>query len=221
VLLIDLDLKHPSVQRELNGKTEQGILDLLLKNCVPAQVIQHIPELGLDYLPASRCYVAPLILLAGEEMRRLLHQLRDSYDCIIIDSSPVLGSTETRLLAAVADEILFIVKWGSTRRELAQNALNLLRSNGFPTQQLQSVSAVIAQVDLKEHARYGFGDAGEYFLHYEKYSSRSSEAGPAFTRPKHRISTALSNAWNRVAGRHAKPAAGADDPGQSSVEASR
>jgi polysaccharide biosynthesis transport protein len=222
VLLIDLDLKHPSIQRELSGKTERGILDLLLKNLAPAQVIQHIPELRLDYLPASRSYVDPLILLAGEEMRRLLHQLRDSYDCIIIDSSPVLGSTETRLLAAMADEILFVVKWGSTRRELAQNALNLLRSRGgFPTPQFQSVNAVIAQVDLKEHARYGFGDAGEYFLHCEKYSSRSSEAGPAFTRPRHRISTALSDAWNRVAGRHAKPAAGADDPGQSSVEASR
>ena len=85
-------------------------------------------------------------------MRRLLHELRGSYDCIIIDSSPVLGSTETRLLAAMADEILFVVKWGSTRRDIAKNALNLLRSSSGPaTQQLQSVSAVITQVDLEAH----------------------------------------------------------------------
>ena len=152
VLLIDLGLKHPSVQRELNGKTEHGIIGVLLKNLVPAQVIQRVPELGLDYLPASRCFFDPLILFAGDEMRRLLHELRGSYDCIIIDSSPVLGSTETRLLAAMADEILFVVKWGSTRRDIAKNALNLLRSGSGPaTQQLQSVSAVITQVDLEEH----------------------------------------------------------------------
>lgn len=220
VLLIDLGLKHPSVQRELNGKTEQGIIGILLKNLVPAQVIQHIPELGLDYLPASRCFFDPLILFAGDEMRRLLYELRGSYDCIIIDGSPVLGSTETRLLAAMADETVFVVKWGSTRRDIAKNALNLLRSSSrLATQHLQSVNAVIAQVDLEEHARYGYGDAGEYFQHYEKYSSGSSGAGRAVTLPGVRISTALSNIWSR--GRNAKPAAGAGDPGQSSVEASR
>jgi succinoglycan biosynthesis transport protein ExoP len=222
VLLIDLGLKHPSVQRELNGRTEHGIIGVLLKHLVPAQVIQHVPELGLDYLPASRCFFDPLILFAGDEMRRLLHELRGSYDCIIIDSSPVLGSTETRLLAAMADEILFVVKWGSTRRDIAKNALNLLRGGSGPaTQQLQSVSAVITQVDLEEHGRYRYGDAGEYFLHYQKYSSRSGEAGSPIAVPGQRISTALSDIWSHVGRRDAKAAPAADDPGQSSIEASR
>jgi polysaccharide biosynthesis transport protein len=180
VLLIDLDFKHPSTLGELDRNTEQGILDLLLNNGPPAEIIQPIPELGLDYLPMNRRSVDPLALLAGAEMPRLLHQLRSSYDCVIIDSPPVLGCTETRLLAALADEILFVVKWGSTRREFAQNALNLLRSPGSsPAEQLRSVSALITQVDLKKHARYGYGDAGEYFLNYEKYSSQSSGARPA------------------------------------------
>ena len=219
VLLIDLSLKHPSVQRELNGKTEQGIIGVLLKNLEPAQVIQHIPELGLDFLPASRCFFDPLILFAGDEMRRLLYELRGSYDCIIIDSSPVLGSTETRLLAAMADETLFVVKWGSTRREIAKNALNLLRgSSGPAARPLQSVSAVITQVDLEQHARYRYGDAGEYFLNYEKYSSRSSEAEPAITPPRFRISRALLYIWG---GRHAMRAIGAKKPRQSGIEVSR
>ena len=175
VLLVDLDFKHPSILRELGGNTDQGVLDLLLNNRPPAEVIQSIPELELDYLPINRCSFDPLALFAGDEMPRLLHQLRGSYDCVIIDSPPVLGSTETRLLAAMADEILFVVKWGSTRRELAQNALNLLRRpGGAPAQQLRHVSALVAQVDLKKHARYGYSDAGEYFLKYENYSSRPS-----------------------------------------------
>ncbi len=222
VLLIDLGLKHPSVKHELNGKTEQGIIGVLLKNLEPAQVIQRVPELGLDYLPASRCFFDPLILFAGDEMRRLLQEFRGSYDCIIIDGSPVLGSTETRLLAAMADEILFVVKWGSTRREIAKNALSLLRGGSGPaTAQLQSVNAVIAQADLEQHARYGYGDAGEYYQHYEKYPYPSSEAGAAIVPPGFRISTALSDIRNRVGGWDTKPTAGAGDPKQSSVEALR
>jgi uncharacterized protein involved in exopolysaccharide biosynthesis/Mrp family chromosome partitioning ATPase len=180
VLLIDLEFKNPSIPRELEGKAEHGILDLLLNNRQPAEVIQHIPELGLDYLPMNRCFADPLVLFAGAQMPRLLHQLRENYDCVIIDGPPVLGNTETRLFAALADEILFVVKWGSTRREVAQNALNLLRSPGSSAeQQRQPVTALITQVDLKKHARYGYGDVGEYFLNYEKHSSRSSEATAA------------------------------------------
>jgi polysaccharide biosynthesis transport protein len=235
VLLIDLHFKHPSILGELDRNTEQGILDLLLNNGPPAEIIRPIPELGLDYLPMNRCSVDPLVLLAGAEMPRLLHQLRSSYDCVIIDSPPVLGCTETRLLAALADEIVFVVKWGSTRREFAQNALNLLRSpSSSPAEQLRSVSALITQVDLKKHARYGYGDAGEYFLNYEKYSSHSSGARPAITfrgsyagLSKSRFVGALSNryrlatlkvrllrlrismsppnVWSHVGRRHSKP----------------
>jgi len=180
ILLLDLDFKHPSIQRELGGEAEQGILDLLLKNRVRADVIRSIPELGLDYLPMSRSSFDPLVLFDGDKMPRLLRQLRRDYDYVIIDSPPVLGSTETRLLAAMADENIFVVKWGSTPRELAQNALNLLRRpNRVPAQQLRHVSALLAQVDLKKHARYGYGDTGEYFSNYENYSPAPDGKRPA------------------------------------------
>jgi succinoglycan biosynthesis transport protein ExoP len=180
VLLVDLDFKHPSILRELGGKAGQGILDLLLKNRTPADVIQSIPDLGLDYLPMSRSSFDPLILFDGDKMPRLLRQLRRNYDYVIIDSPPVLGSTETRLLAAMADENLFVVKWGSTPRELAQNALNLLRRpSRAPAQQLRHVRALISQVDLKKQSSYGYGYTGEYFSNYGNDSSAPDEERPA------------------------------------------
>jgi succinoglycan biosynthesis transport protein ExoP len=181
VLLIDLDFKHPSILGELDGNREQGLLDLLRNNRPPAEVIQPITGLGIDYLPMHRRSVDSLTLFAGSEMPHLLHQLRGSYDCVIIDSPPVLGSTETRLLAALADEILFAVKWGSTSRELAQNALKLLRSpDSSPAQQLRSVSSLITQVNLKKHAGYGYDDASEYYLNYEKYANSGARSAVTF-----------------------------------------
>lgn len=180
VLLLDLDFKNPSVVRELGGKAGQGILDLLLGGRMRADVIESIPELGLDYLPMSRSCFDPLVLFDGNKMPRLLRQLRRDYDYVIIDSPPVLGSTETRLLAAMADENLFVVKWGSTPRELAQNALNLLRRpNRSQAQQLRHVSSLLVQVDLKRHSHYGYGSTSEYLSNYGKYSSAPDAPRPA------------------------------------------
>jgi hypothetical protein len=60
--------------------------------------------------------------------------------------------------------------------------LNLLRRpGGAPAQQLRHVNALISQVDLKKHARYGYGDAGEYSSDYQEYSSDLSWTMPAIT----------------------------------------
>ncbi len=88
-----------------------------------------------------------------------------SYDCVVIDSAPLLRATEARLLASMVDSVLFAVKWGATPRETAQNALGLLRRSAFKADDLQGrIAAVITQVDLKKHARYRYGDFSENLL---------------------------------------------------------
>ncbi|MBV9566496.1 MAG: AAA family ATPase [Hyphomicrobiales bacterium] len=173
VLLVDLDFRHPTVQRALRTRAKRGVVDLLLHDLPPADVIQRVPHLGLDFLPMTRCPLDPVTLFAGDQLTRLLHQLRESYDCVIVDGPPLLGVTESRLLAGMADKVLFVVKWGSTRRETAQNAVNVLRSAGCLDQNRVQPSTVLTQVDLKEHARYRYGDVGEHFVKYEKYYSNS------------------------------------------------
>lgn len=183
VLLIDLDFRQAPVLPEFEGVAERSVTDLLLDNASLSELIQPVPQLGIDYLPMNQCSIYPLIGFAGLEMPRLVHKLRDSYDCVILNSPPVLGRTETRLLAGLADEILFVVRWGSTRREFAQNALSLLRNRAALslTPQLQSVSAVITQVDVKKHARYGYGDIGEYFSMQENNLLRFRDPTTAAT----------------------------------------
>jgi len=107
----------------------------------------------------------------------LMRHLRDDYDCVFIDSPPLLGITEARLLAPLADKCLFVIKWGSTRREMAQNALNLL-SNPLRTETGCAVQALalLTQVNLKKHAGYHYGDVAETFVKYRKYYFKSADA---------------------------------------------
>jgi polysaccharide biosynthesis transport protein len=175
VLLVDLDLRKGSKSGGLDDTAERGIIDLSLQNRPLAELIQHIPGPGLDHLPLASYCVDPLALFASEQMPDLVRQLRERYDCVIIDGPPALGAVEARLLRSFVDRLVFVVKWGSTRRELAQNTLRLLRDSGCLNKDPDdAVTAIVTQVDLKRHARYHYGDAGEFAVKYAGYYSSSA-----------------------------------------------
>ncbi len=179
VILVDLDFRPSSPLGEFDDAAERGIVDLPLQNRPPAELIRHIPEAGIDYLPMAGYHLDPLALFAREQMPRLVRQLCERYDCVIIDGPPVLGSVEARLLPSIVDKLLFVLKWGSTRREVAQNALSLLRDSGcLDTDRSDLAVAIVTQVDLKRHARYRYGDVGEFLVKHSKYYSRSVEVQP-------------------------------------------
>ena len=106
-------------------------------------------------------------LVGSKKMSDLLDELRARYDLVVIDSPPLLGITEARILAPLADAVLFVVKWGSTKWEVARHALNLLPGDG----RSHVAGVVLTQMDQKKHMRYGFGDTGDYYGKYHKYFS--------------------------------------------------
>jgi polysaccharide biosynthesis transport protein len=164
VLLIDLDFGHPSIASLLGGAADGEILHFL-QGQSPLELIRSAPGFKFDYLPLSADSADPVATLASERMPKILRQLEGSYDCVVIDSGPLLSATEARLLAPMVDKVLFAIKWGSTPREVAQNALGLLQHSAFGRDDLRgSITAVITQVDLKRHARYRYGDFSENLL---------------------------------------------------------
>ena len=169
VLLIDLNFRHPSIASKLGGGDDGGILHVL-QGRPPAELIRAAPGLGFDYLSLSPDSADPVATLASERVPKLLRELEVSYDCVVIDGAPLLSATEARLLASMVDKVLFAVKWGSTPREVAQNALGLLRRSAFGGDDLRdAITAVITQVDLERHARYRYGDFSENLLHVKPH----------------------------------------------------
>ena len=172
VILVDFDFRPPTLQRKHENRVGTGMVDVLQAHSLKA-AIKHIPELALDYLPLPGHPIDPVALLGGNQLTDLLDQLRKDYDCVVIDSGPLLGTTEARLLTTMCDKVLFVVKWGSTRKEVAQNALNLLRDPYVPERDPANfVNAVITQVDLKKHAHYRHGDVCEVLARKKRYFSR-------------------------------------------------
>jgi uncharacterized protein involved in exopolysaccharide biosynthesis len=177
VLLIDFDCRHPSALRVLGRPSKAPPSSL--QDLASEKLIQHIPDLNLDYLAVPLGTPDPLAPFIGKRMHEFLRQVAEGYDCVFIDSSPILGITETRLLAAMVDSVIFVIKWGSTRREVVRNAGDLLR-RALQSRARDGVQglALVTQVNLKRHADYRFGDVGEAFVKYRKYYfKRAKEVG--------------------------------------------
>jgi uncharacterized protein involved in exopolysaccharide biosynthesis len=165
VLLIDFDTRHPSARHLLPNPFEARAV--ASQDRPLEEIIQHFADIKLDYLPIPRSPTDPVSPFVGTRMQESLRQLGSRYDCIFIDSPPLLGVTETRLLASLVDRVVFLVKWSSTRREVVQNAGTVLR--GALRNDGVRASALLTQVNLSRHADYRYGDVAEAFAIYRNY----------------------------------------------------
>lgn len=128
--------------------------------------IQRIPSLGVDYLPLGRIADDLSESTAAVRLLAVLAALRERYDWVFFDAPPLLDVADTRLLARFADEVLFLVKWESTRFEDARNAIELLKDI-----RREEATVVLTQVNLKKHAQSGYGRLAGYLIRHEKYAA--------------------------------------------------
>lgn len=164
VLLIDLDLRHPSVHRELGWQVSGGLVEYMANERSLEEVIHHDLETGLHFLPIKGQTTNPTDLLDSQKMRLLIESLRESYDYIVLDSAPLASVTDTRVAALLADKVLFCLRWGQTMLGAAEDSVHALAEVG-----IEPAGAVLTMVDMKRHARYGYGDVGQYYTQSQKY----------------------------------------------------
>lgn len=163
VLLIDADVHRPNMFRMLEVSGERGLVQVLDGDMTAEEAILPNVAGGLDFLPAGKApNVAETIKGAG--MADLIKQLSERYDQIIIDSPPVLAVADTRVLASLADRVIYLVKWNATPRDAVRNGVKLLRSVNA-----RLVGVTLSQVNQRKHDRYGYGDYGYYYGRYHEY----------------------------------------------------
>lgn len=164
VLLLDVDLRHPSVHRDLGVQPERGLVELLAGESTLDEVIARDEASNVSYLPIRRQTANPTELLGSQKMKRLLAELRERFDFVVLDSAPLLGVTDSKVIAHLVDRVLFALRWEKTTKETALNALAHLREA-----KANLAGVVLTQVDVRKHAEYGYGDVGQYYGKYQKY----------------------------------------------------
>ena len=155
VLIIDADLRRPTVHHRfgLNGKV--GLTSVLTGSVSLEDAIQTIPEIPqLDVLVSGPVPPFPTEMLGSETMRQLIERCRGIYTHIIMDSPPLLSVTDSVVLARDADAVVMIVRHGKSSKHAMRRARDLLVRSGAPI-----TGIVLNAVDLSSpeyYAYYGY-----------------------------------------------------------------
>ena len=164
-VLIDLDLRQPAVGRRLGLEVEVGVLELIADDARRFDdVVRPYSDSGVDVLAVAQGHRSPVPFLACDRLQLLLEEARGHYDCIIVDTPPVLGVADVKVLTRHVDGVLFVIRWQRTKRDAAQSALKELSDVSANV-----IGAAFNNVDMRRHAYYAYGDAGQYFSKYSRY----------------------------------------------------
>lgn len=166
-LIIDLDLRRPSVHQELKvKKVPSGIKEYIQGEKSLDKTIWKHPQIArLDAVLSMTPQANPIDALESQALSDMLKQARESYDLVVIDSAPLFAVSEAKIVAAIGDAVLFVTRWGSTDHETAQGGLQKLNENNIDN----VFGAVLSQVDLNKHHLYQHRDAGHYYKQYKGY----------------------------------------------------
>lgn len=167
VLLIEADLRRPRIAKAFGVSKEEGdIVQLVAGGKTFEQVVRKDEDSGLHYIVAHGRTPSTQDLLGSRHMAALLKSCAAAYDLVIIDTPPVLAVSDAAMVARHVDTCVFVVRWAKTPRDVAAQAIRQLA--GF---NVRLAGAVLNQVDLEAHAKYGYGDQGYYYGRYREYYS--------------------------------------------------
>ncbi len=158
VLLIDADLRNPTLHKTLGLDNTLGLSNCLAGAAKPQDVIHMPDDSTLHVILSGPIPPNPAELLAGPKMLSLLTVAMAKYDQVIIDGPPTIGLADAPIIAHVAMGTLLVIDAGETRKPIAKGAVKRLLSA-----RARLVGALLTKVDAKSGSYgYGYGDYNYY-----------------------------------------------------------
>jgi capsular exopolysaccharide synthesis family protein len=152
VLLIDADLRRPSIHHRFGLTSRSGLSTVLAGTSRLEEAIQRVPELpNLDILPSGPVPPFPTEMLGSEAMRRLMEGFAETYAYVVIDSPPILSVTDAIIIGRMADSVVLVIRHGRANKNIMRRARDLLLRSGAPLAGL-----VLNAVDLNSPEYYGY-----------------------------------------------------------------
>ena len=163
-LLIDADIRKSSLHRYFDFDSKGQGLSSVLRGEVTAEAvtIKNAYE-NLDFLPSGPRVRNPGDLLAGEQIQKLINDLAENYDFVVIDSPPLLPVHDARALGKAADVSLFVARQDAVSLTEVQDAIDVFNKSG------NRFDGVVFNGFVPSRVRYGYGYGYGYGGKYGRY----------------------------------------------------
>ena len=177
VLVVDADLRRPSLHRALDVLREPGLTNLLIGDTEVREAVRPSVLPHLDFLPSGPFPPNPSELLNSKAMGRILEEFEGRYDQIVIDSPPVLAVTDAAVLAAHTDGVVLVLRSGETEQRTAERSVEQLRRLG-----VRVFGAVLNEVSGTSQ------DDGYYLQYYYNYRPDDARGASGWSRLREGLS---------------------------------
>jgi succinoglycan biosynthesis transport protein ExoP len=178
VILVDTDLRRPTMHEKAKVSQQPGLTNVLVGHTTLEDAIKETTIPGLRVLPAGPLPPNPAELLNSQAMKQLHKALKDQADIVIFDSPPCLATADAQVMAAETDGVLYVVQFGEAKKSAVRHAVEMLRQA-----RTRILGVVFNKIDLTaKRDAYYYG----YYGYYGYYQTTQLEDG----RPRRRRSTA-------------------------------
>ena len=152
VLLVDCDMRKPSIHKKFKISNAAGTAELLLRKKSFEEVAKKHNE-NLTIITAGKIPPNPSEMLASRAMTAFIEEMKDEFKYIILDTPPLQAVTDAQVLSTKADGVLLVVRAGSTKREMVFNSVDLIKKV-----QGKVIGTVLNGVENKKNNYYYYGE---------------------------------------------------------------
>lgn len=165
VVLVDFDLRRPSVAKTLGVTAKKGVSNFLIGQVSLDEIVMTHPEYGFDIIPAGTLPPNPSELIKTKKTRDLLDYLKTRYDYVVVDCSPVGLVSDAYILSEQVDTTLFVVRRAKTNKSFFKSVILQVRDDS-----MQNVALVFNDVKGRE----GYYGTSRYYGDRNYYLKRNS-----------------------------------------------
>ncbi len=166
VVLVDSDLRRPSLHKQLRVSNAIGLTNYLLKQNKLEEVIQTTSLPSLDFMPSGKLPSSSLGILSSAQMKDLITELKQRYDFVFFDSPPIMGVSDASILASEVDMTLQVIQYRRYPQPMNIRAKQLIEKVGG-----NLLGIVLNNINMSQDESYYY-----YSGYYHDYYYRSDEA---------------------------------------------
>ena len=176
VLLINCDLRKPTLQKIFKTHADSGLVNCLIGEKSFEEVVhRNVMDLPLDVIFCGPIPPNPARLLVSEEFGKLVEEQRKNYDCIFLDTPPVLSTADAVMIGKYADAVVMVVRCGYTHSKLVQQSIDEIKRA-----KLNLVGMILNRYqDSVTKRGYGYGYGYGWGAYYDDYWGATYGGGTA------------------------------------------
>lgn len=169
VILIDCDLRKPSLSQKFAPDAVSGLIQVIAGKIELADAVWIEPASGLTFLPAPASSASKLLhtdeILGSNAIKSFMDRLCETFDSVIVDLSPLMPVVDARVTSSFIDSYVYIVEWGKTNKDIARRLLG-----EAPEIHDRLLGVILNRADMRKMAHYeGYSSSYNYRKYYGRY----------------------------------------------------